>query len=210
LNLSDWPPPPLFESLLFENFWPGVAVFAAAGLMLLLFAWRRRQRSLLIAAFLCDLLLVANILLATFVTTNREALREQNRQLVQAFVANDMNALSDIFAEQLQFQILGDPVGSIESSDDLLQDAERVNRQYQIDQWSLRRNAAAEVDGQWRSYMMVDCQVTLTGSGVMAGQTIPTQTEWQLTWRQEGDHWRLAVIDWLSLNKQDPPRNIIQ
>jgi len=209
--LPDWPSPPLYEVLLLEMFWPGAVVLGVAALMLGWSALRTGCPKRFIPAGICAVLAGGNVLTATLIETPREALRQRDRDLVGAFVRMDRPALADLLAERVRFEIKGDPVADLNTRDALLAESDDVARRYRITEWGLRRNEAAEVDGRWRTFMMVQATIRMTGDGAFAGSDMLSVSTWELTWRQAADGvWRLGRVNWLSLNGRTPPRDVFR
>jgi len=123
----------------------------------------------------------------------------------------DRPALADLLAERVRFEIKGDPVADLNTRDALLAESDDVARRYRITEWGLRRNEAAEVDGRWRTFMMVQATIRMTGDGAFAGSDMLSVSTWELTWRQTRDGaWRLGRVNWLSLNGRTPPRDVFR
>ncbi len=201
--MPDWPSPSWISRLLFETWWPGLAVFLVAAAMLGYQALQRRHARLAIAAGICALIAGLFPLLAFTVTTVRETVIARSRQLAEAGIPPlDAAALRRLLAERVVFEA---PRGQtlFTRRDEILQLAERADRRWTVAEWgAITLDGRRLDDNHAQSYARVRTRLTARGQGVISGGEFAVTSGWLIDWRQVDDRWRADRITLLTINGQ--------
>lgn len=204
-----YPRTSLINHLLFETPWPGLSVFAALTIVLAWQALRRRGRKLAIAAAASALLAGLFPLLSYTVKTTSERLVERTHALIQAVAEVDPPALRSLMTEDVQLEAPEQTIIA-EGLDEMLERVEAVERRYPIAGWDALTLNGGRVDSETaRSFLSVRTSHEMTGSGIMAGEQMPTLTNWFMDWRRADGKWRIERIILLRVNRAEPRPGMI-
>lgn len=185
---------PLLERTLFESPW-----LAAAGLLIvgLVAAWllaqQGRRRPALIAAILGPVLAALVVLTATLVTTTRERLISDTRELIAATAAADITRLESMLAPDVALRVFW--VNRAHPRAELLD----LVRQYPggqtpVKSWTINQSAAS-IDGPNAARTQVHI-TTRSPSATL--YDIPMGSWWRIEWRQSPDQtWSVRGIECL-------------
>jgi len=194
--VDDWPAPSLIHSLAFENFWPGLVVFAAVAVMLALTGAPRRSRPMLVAAVVFALLAGANVALAFAVTTIRERSIDLTEQLITASIRPpdgrlNVDGLESLLDPNVHLEV---PAGHVvvDRRKALIDKVRAANNKYRIDDWKiLQLDAMPTGESAGKAYLMLTTSIHMTGggSGMFAGQAQAVPSQWLIEWRQRPAGW---------------------
>ncbi len=180
--------------LLFENPWPAAVCLVAVAVTLFMVGRRTERPRQQAAAAVPLLLAVAIPVLATVVTTQREALKQRTREMIEAAVPPvDREALEGLLADNVRFFDM--------SKSEILAAAERAADQYSVSGYGLRYLKALPVNakhGRTRFAIFTHLE-----GGVYRG---PVPSKWTLKWQREERAWRVTRIEWRSLSGRDVQR----
>jgi len=204
--MTDWPPPPLIDRFLYENYWPGLLILAVSGLMLLFYARNLRNRGLGIAGLVCLAGAAVFPVVANLVETGREVLVDRTIAVPTAFVPTlDEAALAGLLDENVSLNV-GSAIGARVGRDALIEQSRRVKRQYDLSTVSIVAVAARVLGpGQAESYLHVSTTVS-DPDRVFSG---PLPTQWRFEWQKSGEVWRLTGVHWLKIRGNDPSTGLL-
>lgn len=195
--------PPFLESILFESPWVTTAVLLIAGFALFWHGARIDDKRFRRAALGAVILAAIVCLTAFLVTTPRQALRDQAGDLVHATAPFDGTRFGNLIDPDAG--VIG-PDGSIwlQGGSAISLALQRAIERYGVIKHFVRVRGV-DVDGpRGRSHVVVRTFL----AGEYSGR--PVRTEWLMTWTRTTDgQWRMATIQWLDLNGQEPPKGII-
>ena len=194
---GDLPDPPLVAHLLLENPWPLALTLLALAAVFLIRAHRAQARGPVVGAVLCAGLAIGAWGLAAGVTTQREHLVAQTRELVDSTLPLDTTVFSSLFAPDAT---LRGPAGerwlSVEQMVAELAGSKHRLRSHRV------REVQAWVQRPGRALTKLRIS-TVVGSTRADDRAVPT--EWLITWEPEDSgSWRIERIQWVKLLGQRP------
>lgn len=200
-------PPPLFQSMLFENPWMLIVALVGAGAVCHSIGRNKINRTWSYAGKGLPLTSLLVFGLAQWVVTDHERLLERTKQLVAATESPvDVQLLRSFFEPQVQ---LSGPDGSIwMEGKALLDKLTGVITQGTVigDQKILEIGVETEPADNGKSVLRLR---TMIHQGPAAGQ--PQLTRWFIGWRWSStDHaWRVHQVRWLSYMGHKPSKGLI-
>lgn len=193
--------PPMLQVLLFESPWALMVVFTVTGLILLSAGQKRHNKGLMLGAAGALVLAVGAYLLASSVTTDREQLKQETRDLVAATAPLDNAALNRLLAPNVT--VTG-PTGDVwVKAGQVLPRVQHVLQSNPLNSQSIRSLDAAAHDNGWG-----ESAVTVH-TDINGGNSL--NTGWLLTWEKapgEGT-WRVVDIRWMRFNGVETPRAML-
>lgn len=192
-NVPPLPKPPALEALLLES--PTLLIVALAAVALAAFFGFRAQgqasRGMLIAG-IAILLAGALFLLSRFVTTPRETMATQTRELVRAVAEVDTSALRELIAPDARliagrFRVVAGMDGA--SREQIIAGVQdTIGRQHRIDDWAVLKLQATQ-DGPAVGRTQTQVRVNAPPTGL-------NFSWWKIDWRlQEDGQWRVVGIE---------------
>lgn len=199
-------PPPLVHYTV-ENPWvlAGLLGLVSVVCLYLLLTARagKHARAVAVAAAASVFTAVAVILAAQIVTTQREALIQQTRQLIAATAAADTAELGPMLGSSLALRVLGTSVA--------------LSREQTLDLVRRYPGQQTRVD----SHTITESQATLDGPNVARTQVhvrvrsndatlydVPVGTWWMIEWRRGEDGWKVTGLRCLHIDGMSPETNI--
>ncbi len=194
--------PSLFDVLLFESPWAVMIVCLVAALILFMSGQRRQKTGLLIAGFVAVAIAGGVYLLSNLVTTDREQLMTNTRNLVQATAPLDSAVLNRLV--DLNAVVTGPNGGVWVNAGDVLPRLNSVANRRAIASQSIRYLDAIAHEGNWGESVVTVHTEAGTGSGQV-------NTGWRLRWERNGDDgaWRVVDIRWMRFNGVETPQSIL-
>ncbi len=195
-------PPPMLEHLFLESPWPVMAVCAVA-CGVLLFLWQQRRKKIMGLLALAPVLIAGGVwFLAGAVTTGREQLIGDTRDLVAATAPLDSAALDRLIDPAAT---VSGPDGSVWlASGQLRSRLNSVLNRVTLNSQRTRDIQAIAHDTGWG-----ESTVTVR-SDFSSGPAV--NTGWHLTWQRgsvTNDAWRVVDIRWLLFQGQEVPRGMM-
>lgn len=200
---------PLQESFdptryLFDNPWPlaGLLVAVAVGLVW----WFNRQgkaKEGVRWAALCGALAAAAVLTGRLVTTQREVLMAQTRQLISVTAKADLVVLEPLLAREI---VLTLPGNSAAFSRGQILDLVRKypGGQYPVESVSID-SVQAVLDGP----SIANAQVHVRTSAPEATlYDFPVGSWWKIGWRRDGDRWVVSSLQCLQIDGVSPGTSV--
>ncbi len=195
-------PPPLIPHLLFESPLPLVIALAVVTLIIVVFAQRRNSPRLLMVGGGVSIAALAIVLLARFVTTQREELNERTRQLVAATSPLDPARLDRVLHPNAQ--LLGPTGQPWMQGEQIRQRLVVLAAAYPIKSQQVR-STATEVRNPSQAITALDVRTTLSHE---VETTEPTT--WLLTWERQADgDWLVTSVQWVSWRGQSPAEALL-
>jgi len=207
--MDHWPDASLLSRFLFEQWWPAVLLFGGLGLVIGIRALRHRHRVMGIIAGCLILIAIAVPLVERSAETSREQLMAATFGLAEAAIGPfDADRLEAILTEDVTFEVpRGNPV--FEGRQAVIDLAERADRQYTFERWSLTGLDAAETGSVLgESVTGLSARLSSRGGGggannIFGGSDFGVPSQWQIEWRREGDRWRVSKIIMVKLAGMD-------
>lgn len=192
-------PPPLLQSLLLESPLPAVVALLAVGLVLVESARRRADRRFLYAAAVSALLAGAVFIAARLVVTEREAVMDRTRQLIDAATPVNESRLRSLLDDSAV--VAGHDGRVIVELNDITGRLEANIRRFGVEAHEVRL-LEADQPGPHTARTLVKVRTTLRG-----GFADAVNTAWLVTWKRKGDRndWRATELRWIEFQGQDPP-----
>lgn len=192
--------PPFVQNLLFENPWPLVIVFLLTGVTIV-FASRGRggSRPMGIAGLLFAAALGVYAL-TSLVTTTREQLAEQTRELVRRAGTGSSASLGQLFAEHA---VLAGPDGTVwvNPLSAILTEYEGVVRRHTMTHTIRSIDAEHTGGNRGRTLLLVSSRVH------ELERAIPTQ--WLFVWQRDDDGtWRVIEANFLRFGTHPPTQGM--
>lgn len=188
--------------MLFETYWPGLALLGALGLIVGYRALQRRSGRMGLTALLLAASGAALVPLTMLVTTPRESMIEHTRTLVAVAVPPlDEPGLTALLVEQVELRVAGEAEPAAAGREALIAMADRARRKYRVADASIHRVEAAELEpGRGQSFLRLRTTLADAGAGIAAGMAIGFPTEWLIDWAADGDgHWRVTGLTLVTL-----------
>lgn len=193
--------PPLLQVLFLESPWAVMVVCAVVGLILFSSGQKRHQKGLMLGGGAAILAAAGVYLLASAVTTDREQLMQNTRDLVAATVPLDDAALSRMLDPGV---VVTGPNGGIwVKAGDVLPRVHRVLNRYPLQSQSVRMlDAAVHENGWGESAVTVHTEAAGSNS---------VNTGWLLSWEKTlgDDTWRVVDIRWMRFNGLETPSSML-
>ena len=195
-------PPPMLEHLFLESPWPVMAVCAVA-CGVLLFIWTQRRRRKFGLFSLVPILIAVGVwFLAGSVTTEREQLIQDTRDLIAATAPLDWAVLDRLMDPSVT---VSGPDGSIWlASGQLRPRLDSALSRVNVNSQRPRGIQAIAHDTGWG-------ESTVTVRTDPAGSN-PINTGWRLTWHRgpgDDDAWRVVDIRWLRFQGLEVQRGMM-
>lgn len=190
-NVPPLPKPPALESLLLES--PTLLIVALAAVALAAFFGFRAQGQSSRGSLIAGIALVlagALFLLSRMVTTPREKMATQTRELVRAAAEVDIPALNELMVPDARlitgrFRVIAGMDGA--SREQIIAGVEeRIGGRYRVDEWAVLKLQATQ-DGP--AVGRTQTQVRVNAGGL-------NFSWWKIDWRlQEDGQWRVVGIE---------------
>ncbi len=196
------PNPPFFEHYLFEA--PGTlaTMFALVGLVLFIQGTRRLNRRVVIAAGVSVALAGGVVLLAFWITTTREMLIAQTREMIAATAPLDLSRLRRYVAPGAQ--LLGPDGSPWLSSDEIFNELASATQRFSIVAQDARR---LQAETSTPNIGRTSAHIRTTFGGQSSSS--PVVTDWIFTWEMQPDGlWRITQFQWMLLQGSPPPIGI--
>jgi hypothetical protein len=207
--LEDWPAPSLIDRVLFENYWPGLVLFGMLALVIGFRALRLRSRRMGAAAALLAIWAAAIVPLTFAVTTTREMLIQQTRDLVVIVMPPLADQqLAPMLTEDVQIGIISEPNDPIATGrDEIVAMANRAQTRYAIEHWSFGRVEARATDpARGESFLRLNTNLSM-GQGIAGGTSFPVSSEWLIQWERAKDgRWCVSKVQCVKIAGRNPSR----
>lgn len=206
--------PPILDQLLLESPWAVIVTCLVVGVILFTTGQRRRKRGLQFGSGIAFGVALGAYALAGMVTTAREQLIIDTRDLVAATAPLDMPVLNRLIDPNV---VVTGPDGAVWlEAGRVIPRLERVLENITINSQDARRIQAVAHDETWGE-SVVTVRTDANGSGVG-----PINTGWRLSWQRTHESgssigeasgawggWRVVDIRWMRFNGLDTPRAIM-
>jgi hypothetical protein len=195
---TNWPTPPPFENLLFENPWALVISLGVVGVAMYMIGAQRGQTRVRRASIVLFALAVIPPVLSAYVETDREAILRRTHEFMGS-ARHPMN--SDTMTEMLSDFATFDERFDAEALRGMIDKAGRVVR---IDSYRVT-NTMARIDNP----RLGSTYAAGVGRLSFLGRPSPFKTQFILKWRKDDDQeWRITEIVQLEINQEPANRYI--
>lgn len=191
------PRPPLLSHHVLEQPWPAAGALVIGGILA---AWVLNQRArakagVVAGAALC-LLAGAVLLAGAIITTTRETLIQQTRELIATTARADTTALDRLLARDVTFRLF--TTDRRYTREQLLDLVRRYPGELYPVESHREERAAASIDGPNAARTQVR---VVTRSAAATLYDLPLGSWWRLDWRRDGDGaWRVTGIECLRID----------
>ena len=194
----DIPPPPLWQLLLFEQPWPLVIVLLVSAVLLRHAARQRNQPRMGHVGFGLAVAAGAVFALAWLVTTDREMLERQTREVVAATESpTDLATLDRLLSPDAVLTGPGNEIWMEMSA--IRRQLEQLGERFPIEQQVIRDIGAQVIDAR-RGRSAFDLR---TYSPHQPG--VPYRSVWTLHWhRQDNGDWQIVQVQWEQFMNRPP------
>lgn len=196
-------PPPVLQHLLLESPWAVAVTLAAVGIVLGLVGRRGGPRWLAHATWVGLPLALAVVLLARFVTTDREAAIARTRELINTTAPWDVPQLLAMFEPGAT--LVGPNGNAWLDLAQLRGEVSDAASQFPVVRQSFDRlEAEARADGT-----AITALSLRTTFDPQLGMALPVPSRWQLTWRMDDTGvYRVTQVQWLELMNQPAQQGV--
>ena len=185
---------------LYENPWPIMLALVAAGVVLFVVGQRRANTRLLIAGACMFVLAGGSLLLAGLIETDREAIDQAARKLVNSTAPLDLQALGALLDDGCTVSV-ADRAPDLAGADAIQEAVYNALNRYKVKSHTVRELESRFIEPQFgRTQLRLR---TAFESGQIA------ITRWELSWRRDDTgRWLATDLRFVELNN-GPPGNVL-
>ncbi len=181
--------------LLFDAPWWLPTLLAVAGIAIWISGNRRRDKALLCIGGGVLAVGIAVLAISYFVQTDKEKAEAMTRQLVQAVIANDPQAIQQVLHPQARLVVLGQAT-QYQSRDEILQAVGMAH-----DRFGLTDARITSLQSQQNGPVITITLNVLTTQEATLSRPLPSQ--WEFQFEERADGWGITVITLVKVSQLD-------